>query len=736
MPGGSGRPDAMTAAFPCRLLHRLLGAGLALLVLAGALRAADSDKDCLACHGDRKLSVKRHGKALSLFVDAAQGAASVHADLACTDCHEGVDAAVRPHHGSAGPASCTGCHSNLSRAHAFHADFAKTPFVATAETDCAGCHGTHGMQPASGPKSVFSGTKLTAACSDCHEEEAEHFANSSHGAALAAGRPEAPDCLTCHRRAVAGGSDPLKLKQEQSRLCLGCHRDDKRVVEASAVSRGFIVSYSESVHGMSVAKGKAKAANCVDCHGSHETAGALAAGSRVNLQNIQATCARCHEKEAREYQVSAHAGALRKGSKDAPVCTTCHGEHQILRPTDVNAAVSARNVSGEVCGACHASVKLSARYGLATDRFETFADSYHGLATRGGSVVAVNCSSCHGAHAVRPSTDPLSPINKAHLAQTCGQCHVGANTRFASAPVHVTAAPHGQEPLVYWIATLYVWLIVVVIGGMLLHNGLDFVRKVRRKIAIQKGIVVEEHLPHRLYLRMTVCERLQHATMVLSFAALVVTGFMVQFPDAWWVLHIRHGIRHLFEYRSNIHRIAGVVMLLGGVWHIAYLLFTRRGRELFRDLLPRPKDSTDAVGVLRHNLGLSPDKPKFGRFSYIEKTEYWAMMWGSFVMGLTGAILWFENVSLRLFTKVGYDVSRTVHLYEAVLATLAIIAWHFYFVIFNPDVYPMSLSWLTGWMSEKEMREEHPLEVERLEAERLAAEKAAEKAPEGDGPKA
>ena len=64
--------------------------------------------------------------------------------------------------------------------------------------------------------------------------------------------------------------------------------------------------------------------------------------------------------------------------------------------------------------------------------------------------------------------------------------------------------------------------------------------------------------------------------------------------------------------------------------------------------------------------------------------------------------------------KLGFDVSRTVHFYEAVLATLAIIVWHFYFVIFNPDVYPMNLAWLTGRMSEREMREEHPLELARL----------------------
>jgi hypothetical protein len=85
-------------------------------------------------------------------------------------------------------------------------------------------------------------------------------------------------------------------------------------------------------------------------------------------------------------------------------------------------------------------------------------------------------------------------------------------------------------------------------------------------------------------------------------------------------------------------------------------------------------------------------------------------------MGVTGVILWFDNTSMGLFTKLGFDISRTIHFYEAILATLAIIVWHFYFVIFNPDVYPMNLSWLTGRMSEREMLEEHPLELARIKA--------------------
>jgi len=708
----------MSASNYRRFLCSLAAAGLAAAGLAGPLRAADADKGCLTCHGGLHLKGVKDGHVVSLFVDPKEIAGSVHAALACTDCHDGLDAAtVRPHRLPVAAVDCRGCHDGVAKGHAFHADFAKSPAVSTAETDCVSCHGSHAIAAASGAKSAFAGVKLAAACGECHAQAAAHFLSSAHGAAVAAGRAEAPTCISCHLQPVATGADHLKLKQAQSNLCLSCHRDDSRVVAGAAVSRGFIVSYAGSTHGMSLARGNAAAANCVDCHGSHDAASALTAASRVNLQNIPATCARCHPAEAREYGQSAHAAALRAGSSDAPVCTTCHGEHQILDPADANAPVAARNLSLMVCGTCHASVKLNERYGLASDRVQTFADSFHGLATRGGAVIAVNCASCHGAHAVLPSSNPKSPVNPANLAQTCGQCHVGANTRFTSAPVHVTAAAHGQEPAVYWVATLYVWLIVAVVGGMIAHNGLDFVRKVRRKIGIQKGLIVEEAAPHRLYLRMTVTERIQHGTLVLSFAALVVTGFMLRFPDAWWVLPIRHRFGHLFEWRSLIHRVAGVVLIAAGGWHFAHLALTARGRRLFRDLLPGRRDLTDAAGVLRYNLGLATAKPKFGRFSYIEKTEYWAMMWGSIVMGLTGGLLWFENTSIRLFTKVGYDISRTVHLYEAVLATLAIIVWHLYFVVFNPDVYPMNLSWLTGWLSEKEMKEDHPLELERIEQE-------------------
>jgi cytochrome b subunit of formate dehydrogenase len=160
------------------------------------------------------------------------------------------------------------------------------------------------------------------------------------------------------------------------------------------------------------------------------------------------------------------------------------------------------------------------------------------------------------------------------------------------------------------------------------------------------------------------------------------------------------------------------------LFHIAYVAFTRRGRRLIVDLFPLRTDLLDVGRTLGYHVGLRRIKPKFGRFSYVEKSEYWALVWGTIVMAVTGAILWFDNTFMRLLTKLGTDIARTVHFYEAVLATLAIIVWHWYWVILNPDVYPMSFAWLTGQLTEREMAEEHALELEEIQRSRAREELA------------
>jgi cytochrome b subunit of formate dehydrogenase len=271
-----------------------------------------------------------------------------------------------------------------------------------------------------------------------------------------------------------------------------------------------------------------------------------------------------------------------------------------------------------------------------------------------------------------------------------------------------------EEPILQWVATFYLTIIVVTIGSMTVHNVADFWRKSRRKLMIRRGELEEERHGHRLYLRMTLNERLQHGTMALSFILLAFTGFMLRYPEAWWVEWIRSLSAQVFDIRSLLHRAAGVALIAVGLYHVYYVLFTQRGRELIRDLLPRLQDGRDALDMVKYNFGFASEKPKLGRFSYIEKAEYWALIWGTVVMGATGVILWFDNTFLGLLTKLGWDVARAVHFYEAWLAVLAIVVWHFYFVIFNPDTYPINLAFWKGTLTEHEMADEHPLELEEI----------------------
>ncbi len=208
--------------------------------------------------------------------------------------------------------------------------------------------------------------------------------------------------------------------------------------------------------------------------------------------------------------------------------------------------------------------------------------------------------------------------------------------------------------------------------------------------------------------RMTVNQRWQHLILLSSFIVLVITGFALKFPDTWFA----HTLGMGENLRGIIHRIAGVVLIGAGIYHVFYLAIAREGRRLLRDIAPRPKDAFDALATMRYYLGLSGEKPKFGRFNYAEKAEYWALVWGTALMGLTGIMIWAKVWVGDLLARWWVDVATAVHFYEAILATLAIIVWHFYQVFFDPDVYPMNWAWWDGKMPVEQYRHEHELDAE------------------------
>ena len=548
-------------------------------------------------------------------------------------------------------------------------------------------------------------TPQKVSCAKCHADEQAAYDRSFHAKAIREGDSKAATCTDCHGspHELLPASDP-KSKVSHVNIpatCGACH-GQKFVMEASGHSAQVFVSYQESVHGRAVAAGSEKAAVCTDCHGTHEILAANEPKSPIFKFNVPMTCAKCHAPVEQEFMQSIHGQAVARGNWQAPVCTDCHGIHTIKSHVDPNSSVAAQNLARMTCARCHEGVRLSREFGVAGSRVSTYLQSYHGLASELGSQVVANCASCHGVHNILPSSDPHSTINRANLVKTCGQCHPGVTERFVAARVHVDAPLSSDigSIAVRWIRRFYLGLIAAVIGGMVLHNFIVW----RRKAILRRKM--EEHF----VARMTLAQRLQHALLFGSFFVLVITGFALKFPESWFASLLGMGER----VRSVTHRVAAVILIGTGLYHVFYVILSRAGRKLLGDFLPAPKDATDAWQTLRYYLGFGPEKPAFGRFGYAEKVEYWALVWGLIVMASTGVALWAKVWVGNLLPRWWLDVATAIHFYEAVLATLAIVVWHFYQVFFDPDVYPMNWSWWDGKMSFEHYREEHAHDTETL----------------------
>lgn len=220
--------------------------------------------------------------------------------------------------------------------------------------------------------------------------------------------------------------------------------------------------------------------------------------------------------------------------------------------------------------------------------------------------------------------------------------------------------------------------------------------------------------------------RAQHWLLMASCLILIITGLPLKFHEAR-LSELFFDLVGGVQVSTLIHRIGAVGLIAVGAYHLVYLMAFREGRQNFVKLLPGPQDVRDFFQMLRYFLGKSDEKPRFGRFSYVEKFDYWAVYWGMVIMIGSGLILWFLETSLRYLPKFAADIAREAHSDEGLLATLAIIIWHFYNVHLNPEHFPMNRTFLTGMISEEEMRRHHPLEYEEI----LAARAAPAPVPEG-----
>lgn len=232
--------------------------------------------------------------------------------------------------------------------------------------------------------------------------------------------------------------------------------------------------------------------------------------------------------------------------------------------------------------------------------------------------------------------------------------------------------------------------------------------------------------------RFNIIFRIQHVLMFSTFLILSFTGWGLKYA------HDPEGLASIWirvwggpDTAGLIHRIAGVTMLLDFVWHVIYLIYLFATKQMTINtrttIIPLPKDIFDVIKNFMYFFGLSKEKAKFGKYSYAQKFDYWAVFWGMFIIGSSGYALAFPMQVSYLIPEFTtgwiWELLGLMHSDEALLAIVFILFWHFYNEHLKPEVFPMSWIWITGKISTEKLKHHHPLEYELLFPEDAKKEK-------------
>lgn len=606
------------------------------------LYATLTNEDCLGCHSDQELEgVTERGVKLDLFVPEDALFGSVHENLNCTDCHMASDS------------------------------FESVP---------------HSSRP------------MKQKCRDCHQDVFDQYATQDiHGKANLSGNDKAPSCSGCHGgHQILPMSHPESImsREQQPETCGKCHGSDELNSMGGITKRNLISRYKDSVHWEVIEMGR-NGASCTDCHGHHTILSSAAPQSMISRSQIAFTCQKCHPNETVAFVSGAHGSAIEHGNHDVPNCTTCHGDHDMA--TLRTRVGDAKNwAATQVCIWCHGNERMMARYGLDTSPVDSYMKDFHGLTQRGTAGASATCADCHDPHHSLPSDHPSSRMNLTNRGATCGKCHGRVSKSFSMSFSHrvamVETGGHWIENLV---KILYVILILISVIGMLVYCFIIWFWAVKKQHEEQK-----KGQPVR---RMTVYEIVSHFILFMTFTILVITGFALKYPDATWVKWL-YSLGMSEQVRAFIHRFSAVCMSLDFLFFGIYMFIHRRGKIFNREIFPAKRDIKDFFKTMKYYLGISEDRPRYSVFNFAEKFEFWALVWGTLVMMVTGFILWFPKAVPGGWPAWIHNVARIIHFYEAVLATLAILIWHGFHTVFHPNEYPMNTSWLTGHITLKQAK--------------------------------
>ena len=278
------------------------------------------------------------------------------------------------------------------------------------------------------------------------------------------------ECQACHTE-ITTYPHPELAAQNQRELslafyeaCAKCHPDNYDKAQ-------------DSVHAQVAAAGNQAAPVCTDCHGAHDVQ-----PPDQPRTEISTTCGKCHSAISEEYLTSIHGEALiQEDNPDVPVCTDCHGVHNIQDPRTPQFRIE----SPEMCAGCHADAELMAKYGLSADVYSLYDLSWHGVDV---SVYKANwptiwhesavCTDCHGVHNIRATGDPASSVNPANLLSTCQKCHPGVGPNWTGAWTGHNQISLERTPLVYYTDAFYATFAPIVLWGSVIYVVLKILHMV------------------------------------------------------------------------------------------------------------------------------------------------------------------------------------------------------------------------------------------------------------------
>jgi cytochrome b subunit of formate dehydrogenase/nitrate/TMAO reductase-like tetraheme cytochrome c subunit len=538
--------------------------------------------------------------------------------------------------------------------------------------------------------------------------------------------------------AFAANAEEAKLPAD-AESCLECHK-------AGGDGPAFDVpAFLKGVHA-------ANGIGCTDCHqgyamGPHDAEGpavspngaaavAKLAAAKVGDKPLTTSakallsCGDCHDAPATALVKSVHSKWLGEhaATVPGPTCVSCHGSPHTLVKLAAYAPVDGKREKVPAdrreiharCAACHGNEEFAKAAGLPTEVVARYDDSIHGRSVRVGNEYAPVCTSCHsakvgGSHGIVAKTDAASAVSEAQKKDTCGRCHAGATDNFAKLIAHKEPQDVSGHLVPHVVHVAFSYLTTLTLLFFAFHVLIDFISELRMRFS--KG----HHAPSadelKTVVRFDLHQRAQHWFMLTGVILLGITGWPLRGAGSEAAVGASKAFFKLFggaEGAALWHRVGAVLIIISSVYHLFYLTFLAAQKRLPISMLPMPKDAMDMKDNILFMLGLRKERPRFERYMYLEKFDYWAVFWGIIMMVGTGFVFWFPVFFANYAPHWLIGATQIIHGEEATLAILFLFTVHFYNVHLKPSIFPMNWAWINGKITVEALKHEHPAEYERI----------------------